>query len=367
MRILLIEDKDSDIQVFKDSVDAWNIGKVEQIEVEACKTLEGALSRMLSPNDLDGIVLDLKLPQNANGEEVIKCLGELCLRIPVVVLSGTPAELAEEYQIVCLNSFVKAEQHEKKILDLLWDCKRSGLMRLIGGKGLFERYLKTVFDKCIVPRFDDWRELLKTAGGDDAEAITTQALTRHILSCLSFILSNDTDKIQPEECYLLLPDETISCPHPGMILKDIGDSYYLVLNPACDLAARADGRTNSNVMLLVPIDSEEETLRPLLLFPDEGKSLTSKQLEHNKKKRKEIYGNNGPIRYHWLPKCGCFAGGFANFRNVVTCDSSKFGSEYSICGSGIAVHPEVLKNIQSRFANYYARQGQPDIAYERFL
>lgn len=366
MKILLIEDKDSDISVFKDSVDAWNIGKAEQFEVEVCTTLEGALSRLLSPNDLDGIVLDLKLPQNTNGEEVIKRLGKLYLRIPVVVLSGTPAELADEYQIVCLNSFVKAEQHEKEILDLLWDCKRSGLMKLIGGKGLFERYLKTVFDKCIVPRFGEWRELMKAVAADKAEVTASEALTRHVLTCLGLLLSNDTEKIQPEECYVLLPDEAISCPRPGMILKDSNEVHYLVLNPACDLAIRSNGSANSDVMLLVPIDSEMDTLKALMQAPANGATLSSKQKRHNAGIRENAYKNKEPIRFHWLPRCGKFEGGFVNFRNVFTCDSAKFGNEYIVCENKFIVHPDVLKNIQSRFASYYARQGQPDIDFSRF-
>ena len=264
MRILLIEDSITDIQAFKTSARAWSIGKAETIEVEECVTLESAFSRLSSPNDLDGIILDLKLPHEANGEEVIKRIGELYLRIPIVVLSGTPSELDDDYQAMCLKCFIKGEQHERQILDLLWDCKRSGLMDLIGGKGLFEKHLKTVFDKCIVPRFDDWRNMMKTVEPDKADTVTSEALSRHVLTCLGLLLSNDTETIQPEECYVLLPDEVISCPRPGMILKDSNEVHYLVLNPACDLAIRSNGSANSDVMLLVPIDSERDTLKALM-------------------------------------------------------------------------------------------------------
>ena len=366
MRILLIEDSITDIQAFKTSARAWSIGKAETIEVEECVTLESAFSRLSSPNDLDGIVLDLKLPHEANGEEVIKRIGELYLRIPIVVLSGTPSELDDDYQAMCLKCFIKGEQHERQILDLLWDCKRSGLMDLIGGKGLFEKHLKTVFDKCIVPRFDDWRNMMKTVEPDKADTVTSEALSRHVLTCLGLLLSNDTETIQPEECYVLLPDETISCPRPGMILKDSNEVHYLVLNPACDLAIRSNGSANSDVMLLVPIDSERDTLKALMQAPANGATLSSKQKRHNAGIRENAYKNKEPIRFHWLPRCGKFEGGFVNFRNVFTCDSAKFGNEYIVCENKFIVHPDVLKNIQSRFASYYARQGQPDIDFSRF-
>lgn len=372
MNILLIEDNDSDIQVFTKSVKAWkaeNPAITESVEVKSCKTLDEAITRTSQTecsDNLDGIVLDLKLPQDTDGEDFLKHLKNLYLRIPVVVLSGTPWELDDEYKSTCLKSYVKAEQHEKEILDLLWDCKRSGLMDLIGGKGLFEKHLKTVFDKCIVPRFDDWRNMMKTVEPDKADTVTSEALSRHVLTCLGLLLSNDTETIQPEECYVLLPDEVISCPRPGMILKDSNEVHYVVLNPACDLAIRSNGSANSDVMLLVPIDSERDTLKALMQAPANGATLSSKQKRHNEGIRENAYKNKEPIRFHWLPRCGKFEGGFVNFRDVFTCDSAKFGNEYIVCENKFIVHPDVLKNIQSRFASYYARQGQPDIDFSRF-
>ena len=207
---------------------------------------------------------------------------------------------------------------------------------------------------------------MKAMAADKAEVTASEALTRHVLTCLGLLLSNDTEKIQPEECYVLLPDEAISCPRPGMILKDSNEVHYLVLNPACDLAVRAGGGTNSNGMLLVPIDSERDTLKALMQAPANGATLSSKQKRHNAGIRENAYKNKEPIRFHWLPRCGKFEGGFVNFRNVFTCDSAKFGNEYIVCENKFIVHPDVLKNIQSRFASYYARQGQPDIDFSRF-
>ena len=96
MNILLIEDKDSDIEVFTKSAKAWkaeNQAITESVDVESCKTLDEAISRTSRPehsDDWDGIVLDLKLTQDTDGEEFLKHLKKLYLRIPVVILSGTP-------------------------------------------------------------------------------------------------------------------------------------------------------------------------------------------------------------------------------------------------------------------------------------
>lgn len=364
MRILLIEDSITDIQAFKTSARAWSIGKAETIEVEECVTLESAFGRLSSPNDLDGIVLDLKLPHEANGEEVIKRIGELYLRIPVVVLSGTPSELDDDYQAMCLKCFIKGEQHENQILDLLWDCKRSGLMDLIGGKGLFEKHLKTVFDKCIVPRLDDWRGMLQTVDGGDTEAKTREALTRHILACLAFVLSNDTDKIQPEECYIPLTSdaEVYKYPIPGMIVSDANSTNWLVLNPACDLALRPikKKREDGHVEEIVAPKTQH-------IFLVAIESVSSVLDRRNSGDKRKFYANNADLNVHWLPTVKSFVGGFANFRVVTAVPCEGFFDKYYLPETPMAIHPEVLKNIQSRFANYYARQGQPDIAYDRFI
>lgn len=366
MRILLIEDCDKDIEAFKSSVEAWNIGKPEPIVIEECKSLEDSWSKLLTVGDLDGIVLDLKLPNDKNGKEVVKRLNMLYWRIPVVVLTGTPSEDNDACQEGCLKTFIKGEQEHKVILDLLWDCKRSGLMELLGGKGVFEKYLKTVFDKCITPRFDEWRSLLTLPNLNDAEDATQAALSRHVVSCLLAMLQQDDNIIQPEECYLLLPDENLVAPRPGMILENKQKEQFLLLNPPCDLAIRSDGHSNSNMLLLVPITPQNAGLKSILIHPKKRTPLDDDQKAQNKVIRDNAYKNNGPLYFHWLPACGKFQGGFVNFRGVITCAKTLYKTEYHMLENKYVVHPELLKNIQSRFANYYARQGQPDIDYLRF-
>lgn len=370
MNILLIEDNDSDIQVFTKSVKAWkaeNPAITESVDVEPCKTLDEAMSRTSRPefsDDWDGIVLDLKLPQDTDGESFLTHLKELYSRIPVVVLSGTPWELDDEYKSTCLKSYVKAEQHEKEILDLLWDCKRTGLMNLLGGKGLFEKKLKTVFDKCIVPRFDEWRGLLQATGSGNAEVIASEALTRHILTCLGFMLSNDTEKIQPEECYVPLTGDvaTYKYPIPGMLVSDANGANWLVLNPACDLALRTTKKKRED-------GSIEDFVAPKTqhIFLVAIESASSILDGRNSGDRKKCYKNELYLNIHWLPTVKSFDGGFANFRVVAAVPCEGFFDKYHLPETPMAIHPEVLKNIQSRFANYYARQGQPDIAYDRFI
>lgn len=367
MKILLIEDNDSDIQVFKTSAKAWkveNLDITEDVDIESCKTLDEAKSCTNSQANWDGIALDLKLPQDSDGEEFLKHLKELYLRVPVVVLSGTPRELDDEYKSTCLKSYVKAGQHEKEILDVLWDCKRSGLMNLIGGKGLFEKHLKTVFDRCIIPRFDDWRVLLQTAGSENTEVKASEALTRHILTCLSFMMSNDTDVIQPEECYIPLTNDAraYKYPIPGMIVSDANSANWLVLNPACDLALRPTKKKRED-------GSVEEIVAPKTqhIFLVAIESVSSVLDGRNFGYKRKCYANNADLNIHWLPNVKSFGGGFANFRIVTAVSCEGFFEKYHLPETPLAIHPEVLKNIQSRFANYYARQGQPDIAYDRFL
>ena len=178
------------------------------------------------------------------------------------------------------------------------------------------------------------------------------------------MLSNDTDKIQPEECYIPLTSdaEVYKYPIPGMIVSDANSTNWLVLNPACDLALRPikKKREDGHVEEIVAPKTQH-------IFLVAIESVSSVLDRRNSGDKRKFYANNADLNVHWLPTVKSFVGGFANFRVVTAVPCEGFFDKYYLPETPMAIHPEVLKNIQSRFANYYARQGQPDIAYDRFI
>lgn len=81
-----------------------------------------------------------------------------------------------------------------------------------------------------------------------------------------------------------------------------------------------------------------------------------------KSKLSEIVKNKKEF-YHWLPDNSMFDGGIINFRRVVTVSSDKFFDKFD--SRGIKVQDTFVKNIMNRFSAYYARQGQPDFAFDK--
>ena len=77
---------------------------------------------------------------------------------------------------------------------------------------------------------------------------------------------------------------------------------------------------------------------------------------------KKLLNNNEQEYYHWLPENELFEGGLINFRKVHSIESEKLFSEYEI---DIKISDIFVKNILNRFSRYYARQGQPDLNFDR--
>ena len=81
---------------------------------------------------------------------------------------------------------------------------------------------------------------------------------------------------------------------------------------------------------------------------------------------KQAFRNNKSSYYHWLPQTKFFKGGFLNFRKLETLDIEKF-SEIFKTPPKIQISPSFVKDIVARFSSYYARQGQPDIDFDKFI
>jgi hypothetical protein len=94
-----------------------------------------------------------------------------------------------------------------------------------------------------------------------------------------------------------------------------------------------------------------------------------KKKERTEKQLKDVFKNNYAFYYHWLPKTDfCdfdFEGGFLNFRKLETVNKADFDEQFET--PSIQISPFFVKDIVSRFASYYARQGQPDIDIKDFV
>lgn len=349
LKILLVEDSESDIDTCKNSIKVFERQNGSKVELTVSKSLTEAND--LLDNSFDGAIVDLKLgnalsEENYDGNEVIKQIYEN-FRIPVAILTGTP-EQVEESQFRNLGVFKKGEISYNDLITRFNSIYKTGLTHILGGRGRIEQAMNKVFWNNLIPNINSW-EAQVTRG----EA-TEDALLRFTLNHLFEFIDHDTEKCLPEEMYVSPPISGHL--RTGSIVKaKESDEYYMVLTPACDLVLRA-GVCKAEKYLFCHIDS---------FIPVRDKVLSNYTLKTTEQKRdalKNLISNNYSLFYHWLPSTTFFGGGFINFRKT----SALFPKDYErdFDKPLVQVSNHFIKDIVARFSTYYARQGQPDFDFK---
>jgi hypothetical protein len=372
MKLLVVEDSQQDLTVCRDSAARYSIEKNREIELVESQTLADALG--LVDNSLDGAIIDLKLDRAGNeGNEVAERIVNLQYRIPIAIMTGTPA--AADLDLAYIGVYKKGETTYAQLFDRFWSIQDTGLTRIMGGRGEIEKTLNQVFLKNLIPRIETWI----TYGEVDSQR-TERALLRYTLNHLLQLLGNDEEETFREEVYISPP--LIEGLRTGSIVrKKSNQVFHVVLSPACDLVVRKNGEFKTDRLLLAEIDGEE------ILADIKGiqKTKNKKELkkieacEHHRSESecfKTILGYqeeriersvNGLLRnshdffHHTLPKTDFFPGGFLNFRKLTTWTKAEFDAAFD--PPEIQISSPFIKDIIARFSSYYARQGQPNIDF----
>lgn len=338
MKILLVEDANDQQDIFKSSVEIFNIKKNLNVQYEIAENISDAFDKI--DGSYDGAIIDLKLKNDEDGgNEIVRQLGDSFIRIPVVFVTGF-VDLVNDHPAVVKTRSRDAETYESDLL-LLQKIQETGLTRIMGGRGLIEQQLSEVFLKNLLPQIDTW----VSYGTEDPER-TEKALLRYTLNYLLQLLEENEEDCFPEEVYLY-PSMLDRSTTGSIVAAD--DQWFVVLSPACDLVPRGkNGVLNTDRILLVKIENVDDILS--------GSKSKSKVRELCTNKR---------TYYHWLPPTNFFQGGILNFRRLTTLEKENFDEKFG--KPAIQISPSFVKDIVSRFSSYYARQGQPDIDSEDFV
>lgn len=348
-RLLIVEDNDQDLNTCRDTVARYCEEKQREIELIECKTVKEAFEKL--DNSFDGAIIDLKLAEKGDeGNQVVSKIEESGFRIPVAILTGTPD--AADSHFAYIGVFKKGDPGTgyDDLLDYFWGIHNTGLTRIMGGRGIIEKTLNTVFRQNLLPQKEKW-----VAYGKEDSPRTEKALLRYALSHLLELLDDDGDRCFPEEVYLTPP--LTQKKRTGSIVREKTSNHrFVVMSPACDLAIRDNGKCKTDRILIVEIDSQ------MSLFPEHSPAgLTNKQ----KKELEAAYKNNKSAYYHWLPRTDFFQGGFLNFRKLSSLSGEEFHERFE--KPEVQISPSFVKDMVARFSTYYARQGQPDIDFEHFI
>ena len=348
-KLLLVEDNQQDRQNCIDCIKDFESEKRCNIELVISENAQDALSKL--NGSFDAAIIDLKLGSEGHeGNQVIDKIEESHFRIPVAILTATPDATGREFAHIGI--FIKGERGAayNDLLEIFWNIHNTGLTRIMGGRGKIEETLNKVYLQNLLPQKDKW----VTYGKVDSLK-TEKALLRHAISHLLQLLDDEGECYYPEEVYLAPPLN--SQIRTGSIVKEKStEMRFVVMNPACDLVIRDDGKCKTDRILTVAIDLQRE------LFPDYPTSgLSSKQ----QGELKNAFNNKKSLYYHWLPKTDFFEGGFLCFRKLSTLTQEDFNKRFD--PPDVQISPSFVKDIIARFSAYYARQGQPEIDLERFI
>ena len=341
LRLMLVEDDEQDLKTCKDTVARYIAETKRDIELVEFNNVFDALKGVDST--LDGAIVDLKLgSQGDEGNQIIRRISESFFRIPIAIFTGNPDNL-NATDIENIGIFIKGEAMYDEVLDRFFSIYDTGLTRIMGGRGIIEEKLNQVFLKNLLPLLPKW-ELY----GRDDSVRTEKALLRHTLNHLSYLLEENGDNFFPEEVYLYPPlSDRITT---GSIVSR-NDQWFVILNPACDLVIRKNGKFKTDRILLVETEDEVDVVRTALT------DITKRDTK--KRKLRDVFNNNFTDYYHWLPETSFLGGKFLNFRRLKNVDEGEFREEFE--GPEIQISPSFVKDIVARFSSFYARQGQPDI------
>lgn len=343
MNILLVEDDNESVKTCQEFAAFDDRG----INIEVAKTIDDA--KLCLNKDIDTAIVDIKLGNISDaGNSVIDEINALSLRIPTVIHTGTPASVT----VSALKVFTRGENTYGEIFDFLFDVYNTGIVNILGKKGLLEKKLSEVYSRNIQPVISNsWINY----GKINSEQ-TEKALLRYTLNHLMQLLENtdDVEKCYPEEMYIFPPiDENY---RTGSIVKNADNKYFIILSPACDLALHNGSFKTDRVLI-----AEIKEISAIITMATKHCSSP----EERKNKLESIYRNTFSLYYHWLPKVDFFSGGIINFRRINSFSKKDLQTNYG--KPIIQIAPFFCKDIVARFSSYYARQGQPDIDYDTFI
>jgi hypothetical protein len=345
LNLLIIEDTEEIITMY---IDIINEKKSDvSINPFVCRTLEEGLNA-LDKHSFDGAIVDLKLGQNdqvGQGNALVKKI-LLMQRFPIYIVSAHLQDLDPELEK--RSEFIRCYKKTAEIsevFDEVVDIYKTGITKIIGRRGLLDKYMDSIFWNHLSINIPYWVNKSKSIN-------TERYLLRHTISHLQEYLElSDTqdsfDRYLDIEFYIYPPVKK------NIFTGDIvvhNDKNYVVLSPTCDLA---QGKAK-----LISLAEIEDIEMPLIT---EFRQKINKGTEEVKQfaaiEVGRLYRNAYSQKYHFIPNSPFFNGGFINFQKLISIRANEINNEMRL----ISISSSFTKDITSRFSQYYARQGQPDL------
>lgn len=347
MNLLIVEDDKPTIQSYLDNIESFNKKSDVQIEAEVIDNLEDAKNSLISP-DYDAAIIDLKLSSNSVDLEGLEIVDEIQnkLRFPMFIVSGSLGQVEREE-----SAFFKKRSRDgnfKEILTEITDIYKTGVTNILGRKGTIEEYLNSIFWNHMSNSMDLWiNDSTRTPQEKE------NSLLRYTLLHMQEHIDEELEKYHPSEFYITKPIKK------NLFTGDIVElekNRFLILTPSCDIVLRPDGSRNADFILFCKIKPLDSVVKNYELL----KHDTS--LKNDNRKRINGFFENKNQKYHFIPKAELIKPGLIDFQDKLTIPNSEVNTllEENKIKRVATISQPFLKDIISRYSNYYSRQGSPD-------
>lgn len=345
MKLLLVDDDQKQNKIFQDAVDIFNSSSEIPIELDIAITYEEGLIKINTNNNYDGAIIDLRLVANDQEGLGNRLLKEIIsnLRFPVRVITTHKGDLDPDLQIenILFKCKGRGEEEHSTVLAEFMKVYLTGITSILNNQGQIQSNITKVFWKHISEILPEFIRFKEDTPSWDGEKVLLRYISSHILEYLEISIDNNLEPVHNIEFYIKPPvKEKI---FTGDIVKFKADnSFGVILTPACDLATDVK-RTNpkAELVTIAKIETYE--------------SITDGK---NSGDLKKLCSNSLDLKFHYLPKTILFQGGFVNFQHILSIPIEEFNSKENLEVECVITNP-FRKDIISRFANYFSRQGQP--------
>ena len=344
MKILFIEDTESDIDAFKSKLHLYHQANANvNIEMTQIQSIDEFYNVIGDFTDYDTVIVDIKLKDKNGmpnmdtdaGNMIIEAIEKSMQNVPIYIYTGTPANITYQSKFV-IKQYIKGETDYTAVIEHAYRLYNTGLMQIIGGKGKIYELIQKIYKENIIPNLDEW--IKHKVAGENTEDI----LSRYIAACISAHLESSCKAVK-EEMFMIPPVGTNW--KTGSIIKQNGSNdSFVVLTPECDLVLRdinGERKPKTNYVLLCKMQ-------------DNFSEFSSKKIQlDNLFKCPYIY---------YLPKNAAIEyATFLNFREIFSISYKDDRKQYEKIAQ---ILPEFTKEIIQKFSTYYSRQGQPDFDKE---
>ncbi|MDB5222145.1 MAG: hypothetical protein JWN83_812 [Chitinophagaceae bacterium] len=338
LNLLIIEDEDTQLQVYNDSIDQFNKKNEIKIKQTICKNFEEGESALKSPF-YDAALIDLKLSNSDDleGKKLVETVYKK-IRIPIFIVSGSIAQIDDIPENALLKKRLRTELMSG-ILSEIFDIYKTGITSFLRPDGLMDQKLTEIFWNNLSQDLSIWIK-------HNNQSTLLRYILSHFHEYLEINTDGDFEEYHQQEFYLSPPIK--KNPHTGDLIQ-IENRLYLILTPACDIIINYKKDENGK---LIPFRKAENLILAAVKEFDYKVICADKNKVLQKGKIKE-YVKNASLRYHYLPPFKNENGYLIDFQDL---SSVSFNTDFK---REATISSPFIKDIISRFANYYSRQGQP--------